>query len=201
MQSRGLNPNQAKFLSLYLGRDEQFFGNATKCYARVYKASERQAQVGGSRLLKHELIAQAIDESLAQAAEQSNVDTEFIMRQSIRLYDICMGDLSVPVEYHVKNKDTGELEPRTKFVRHFKPSIARQTLEMLGRLRSVNAFNETIEHTHTHYLEQRLAQRSKLIEAQAVPILEEIDRDPRPGPGSNDKRGSINGSRPQADQQ
>lgn len=171
MQSQPLNPKQRKFLRLYLGRDDRYLGNATKCYMLVYDCeSERVAQTSGSRLLKNPVIAGEI--ALFDEAQQNAMiaDAGFVLEQSVRLYDRAMGDQAVEVDVIDKVKqDDGSTVSRLRTLtqRLYNPGIARQALELIGRHTSIQAFQDNVEHTHTHKLEQALARRGKQVEERA----------------------------------
>jgi len=173
-----LNPKQLAFLKLYLGRDQRYHGNATRSYMKAYDMEdEKMAQVGGSRLCRTNAeIRQAVDDFRTKAAEEIGADAAFVLEQSIHLYDIAMGHKPVEVDVidRVTRKDSdGNKElvhvPRTIEKRVIDLSIASKQLDQIGRHTSVQAFQDNVEHTHTHKLEQALAKRHKQIEANARP--------------------------------
>jgi phage terminase small subunit len=138
-----------QFLKLYLGQTP-IAGNATQCYKAVFgkDMAERSAQVGGARLLALPHIKEAITKANEIALADLAIDAGFVLRENLRLYARAMGDDSYD---HIKvdiDPDTGA---ERVHVTH----------------KDIQAFTQTIEHNHTHQLEQRLAARSKVIEGRA----------------------------------
>ena len=179
MQTQALNPRQRRFLRLYLGRDDRYNGNASKCYKVVYDPDEeRSAKVGhsmASKLLKHPIIKEEIERWHDVQRKQTMADATFVLEQSVRLYDRAMGDAPIEVDVIEEDKETGKQRVVTLEKREYQPAIARQALELIGRHTSVQAFQDNVEHTHTHKLEQALARRSKLVEARATNAIP-VDR-------------------------
>lgn len=169
MQRAKLNPKQARFLKLYTGQSEMA-GNATKCYVEVYgeTSTGRVSQSAASRLLGHPRIKAFLEAAEQKALDVLDVNAQYVLDQSIRLYDRAMGDESYPVEVAVTDKETGVESLVVIQRRSYSPSTARQTLEMIGRHKQIQAFEENVTHTHTHYLEQALAARSKQCERRAL---------------------------------
>jgi hypothetical protein len=46
--------------------------------------------------------------------------------------------------------------------------LAIRALELIGKNTSVQAFSKKVEINHTHYLEQKLNERSKAVEKAAI---------------------------------
>lgn len=170
MQSQRLNPRQRQFLKLYTSRDRNLGGNATRCYKAVYGITDdRSAQVAGSRLLKSPVIAELMRQAEERAIKQLNINAEYVLSQSVRLLDRAMGDESVDT-IHTSIDDQGQERITVTERRDYDPSTAKAALQLIGQHKDIQAFSQTVEHTHTHRLEQRLAQRSKLIESKAQVI-------------------------------
>ena len=186
-----LNPKQRLFLKLYTGKDPSLLGNATKCYKVVYDVTDtRTAQVGGSRLITMPKIAALLEAAQARAVKELNVNAEYVLSQSVRLLDRAMGDESVE---HISTTvdDNGQESVKVRSVTEYDPSTAKAALQLIGNHRDIQAFTQTVEHTHTHRLEQRLAARAKTIEGkasvlvdqgaaptQALPVLPDLDSCP-----------------------
>jgi len=167
IRSTTLNPRQQAFLRFYLGRDPDYRGNATQSYKRAYSVEDdRIAQNGGSRLINHPLIRSKIEQAEQAAIKKAGIDAQFVLDQSLRLYDLAVGDL--PVETSIKEIDEhGQERTKLRQVRGFDPKAAQQALRMIGDNKHVQAFQQNVEVSHTHYLEQRLAARTKAIEGRA----------------------------------
>ncbi len=195
--ARRLNQKQQTFLKLYLGDDPTTGGNATQSYKAAYGStcSERSIQSMGSKMLNHPLVKDRIARAEVKAAKEIDWGVKRVLQESVRLYDRCMGDDTFPVEYTATNKDTGIVTAETRQGTSFNPAGARAALELIGRNVGIQAFTETVEVNHTHYLEQQLSKRAKVIEGRA----RVIDDSARVQPGSarvrSDSAGA-NGSTP-----
>lgn len=179
-QQNQLNAQQAEFLRLYLGRDKRYRDNGTRSYMKAYDCTnERTAQACSSRLVNdNPVIAAAIQQARELAMQNLGVNAEFVLAQSLRLLDRAMGDEAIEVEVvdKVKQADGSILHvPRIIEVRRYDPAVASKQIEQIGRHTSVQAFQDNVEHTHTHYLEQRLAQRHKQIEQRAAQRNEALE--------------------------
>ena len=182
--SDDINPQQAAFLRLYLGRNDKYHGNATRSYMRAFGIdSERSAQVSSSRLLKKPAIAAFVAQARDKALSEAEADAAFVLGQSLRLYDRAMGDAAIEVDVvdqimH-KDEETGERtlvhRVRTLEKREYNPTIAHKALELIGRHTSVQAFQDNVEHTHTHTLIERLNARSRAVEAAAAQRQQTIE--------------------------
>lgn len=162
--SRGLNPQQALFVKLYLGRDDRYHGNATRSYIRAFGIeSERSAQVSSSRLLKKPHVKAIIDEAKRKAIAQAEADARFVLEQSVHLYDVAMGNKAVEVDVIMPSGETRAVEKRDLNL-----TVAGKALDLIGKHTSVQAFTEVVEHTHTHQLVERLNARTKMIEQRAA---------------------------------
>jgi hypothetical protein len=120
--------------------------------------AERSAQVGGARLLALPHIKEAITKANEIA---------LAVRENLRLYARAMGDDSYD---HIKvdiDPDTGAERVHVTEHRSYDPATAHKALQSIGQHKDIQAFTQTIEHNHTHQLEQRLAARSKVIEGRA----------------------------------
>ena len=164
-----LNQRQRTYLKLYLG-DSKIAGNATRCYMAAYSQENVQcAQRSASKLMTNPHIKALIAKVEAAAFEQLQVDAAYVLDQSVRLLDRAMGDESVEVIETHTDADGSERVSVTQR-RDYDPATAKAALQLIGQHRQVQAFQVTVEHNHTHHLEQRLAARSKLIEGRAQVI-------------------------------
>lgn len=145
--AKRLNFKQLAFVRHYTGSDPITGGNATKSYQAAYGSTcrQRSIQAMGSKMLHHPLVAAKLAQAESKAVREIDWNARRVLEESIRLYDRCMGD-----DDHA-----------------FNATAARAALELIGRNTGIGAFTEVIEVSHTHYLEQTLAKRSKLIEGRA----------------------------------
>lgn len=167
-RTRAMKFRHRQFLKLYLGQTP-IAGNATQCYKAVFgkDMAERSAQVGGARLLALPHIKEAITKANEIALADLAIDAGFVLRENLRLYARAMGDDSYD---HIKvdiDPDTGAERVHVTEHRSYDPATAHKALQSIGQHKDIQAFTQTIEHNHTHQLEQRLAARSKVIEGRA----------------------------------
>jgi hypothetical protein len=159
-----LSAKDQQFADLYYGGPDDMRGNATACYRHLHpKAKDNTCQVEGSKILSKPMVAAYLQTKREKLTEVTGINAEYVLRQSIRLYNRAMGD--EPFEIDVV-APSGELKTIER--REYNPAIARQALELIGRHTQVQAFRDTIEHSHTHRLEKALARKSKEVEKAAL---------------------------------
>jgi len=160
-----LTPKQEAFVRLYIGRNSKYFGNATKCYKRAYGdcSNERVAQTSGSRLTRLPEIAALISRYRERAAQATQVDATFVLEQSVHLYDVAMGNTAIEIDAPGAGGEHLVVERRD-----INLTVASKALELIGKHTSVQAFQDNVEHTHTHRLEKALQARQKQVERKAL---------------------------------
>ncbi len=173
--ARPLNLKQLAFVKLYLGGDATVIGNATACYREAYKSpsSAKVIHAMASKLLRQPKIRATIDRATTKAIQAVDWSAQSVLEESIKLYDRCMGYDYYPVEYTTRDKE-GVRTVHTEQRKSFNSAGARAALELIGRNTAIQAFQDNIEVSHTHYLEQALARRAKVIEDRAdrtLPVL------------------------------
>jgi len=161
--TKELTVKQQAFLKHYLGADMGLHGNATQCYLTVYECTLKAAESGGARLLQNAKVQEYIRAHQQIVAEKTGIDAEYVLRQSIRLYNRAMGDEPIKVDVV-----TSSGEQKTIARRDYNPQVAKAALELIGRHTQIQAFSVKVEHSHTHRLEQRLAAKSKAVEKAAL---------------------------------
>jgi hypothetical protein len=115
------------------------------------------------------MVAQYLQSRQDKLTEVTGINAEFLLRQSKRLYDRAMGDEPVAGETTIEtDPETGQEVVIKTERRDYDPTTARHALQLIGQHKSVQAFSQTVEHNHTHTLENRLAARSKAIEKAAI---------------------------------
>ncbi len=127
-----------------------------------------QRESGGARLLQNGKVKAAIRNHQEKLAEKIDITAETMLRDTIRFRDIAFGDLPAIHEQVVKDPETGDYREVVYLLRQFNPQALGKALELIGRHTQVQAFRDTVEHTHTHRLEQALARRSKEVEKAAL---------------------------------
>ena len=144
-----LSAKDHKFADNYFGGPDDLRGNATACYRDLHpRAKDNTCQVEGSKLLSKPMVAKYLQSRREKLTEITGINAEYVLRQSIRYLEIAIGDRPAP--------------------ENFNHAGVKAALELIGRHTQIQAFRDTIEHTHTHVLEQRLAARSKAIEQAAT---------------------------------
>jgi hypothetical protein len=144
-----LSAKDQKFADLYNGGPDDQRGNATSCYRYLHpRAKDNTCQVEGSKLLSKPMVAEYLQSKREELTEATGINAEYVLRQSIRYLEIAFGDKPAP--------------------KNFNSSAVKGALDLIGRHTRVQAFQITVEHSHTHKLEQRLAARSKVIEGKAL---------------------------------
>jgi phage terminase small subunit len=162
--SHKLSAKDQQFADLYFGGPDDVMGNATACYRYLHpRAKDSTCQVEGSKLLSKPMVAEYLQAKREKLTEVTGINAEYVLRQSIRLYNRAMGD--EPIEIDVV-APSGEL--RTIERREYNPQVAKAALELIGRHTQVQAFRDNVEHSHTHRLEQALARKSKEVEKAAL---------------------------------
>jgi len=187
-----LTPKQEAFVRLYIGRNSKYFGNATASYKRSYGdcGSDRVAQTSGSRLTRVPEIAALITRYRERAAQAAQVDANFVLEQSVHLYDVAMGNTAVEIDQIGKAGATETVERRD-----INLAVASKALELIGKHTQVQAFQDNVEHTHTHRLELALQAKQRQVERKAMarPAIEgeytEVSNDPpASGPAEEEKK-------------
>ena len=162
-----LSVKQQKFLSYYLGDDQEMHGNATKSYMAAYHASARSAGVAGRRLLQNVVIKSQIAAFQAELQEKMKITAESVLKDAVRFRDIAFGDVGSVEEKLVEDKETGEWHVQVFSLRRFNAQAVGKAIELMGRNCVVQAFLERVDISHTHILEERLNERTKKVTAAA----------------------------------
>jgi len=185
--ARPLTFKQLLFVKHYTSDDAVTCGNATQSYKKAYQptGAEHTTQAMASKLLRQPKIAARLASAESKAHKQIEWNALRVLQESVRLYDRCMGDIE---GYS------------------FNAGASRAALELIGRNTNIAAFTEVVEVSHTHYLEQVLAKRSKVIEGRASVVAIEPaaqvgsnhpaqagEVDPIPGPAQPEAKRNSNG--------
>jgi phage terminase small subunit len=167
MMTGELTIRQQRFLELYLGAEPGLSGNSTKSYMAAYGCSEKCAGASGPRLLANVRIKEAIAKYQERLQEKIDVTAETVLRDAIRLRDIGFGDIPGTYERMVKEPKTGEQIKVIVQLRQFNPQAVGKAIELMGRNRIVQAFQDSVKINYTHRLEELLNARTKKVEAAA----------------------------------
>jgi phage terminase small subunit len=167
---KALSVKQQKFLSFYLGDDQECHGNATKSYMAAYGGAARSAKVSGKRLLTNANILSQIDAFKIEIQKKTKISAESLLVDSVRMRDIAFGDRSFNVQQILIKKDAkGDeyAEVVDVAVKRLNPQMLGKALELMGRNCVVQAFLEKIDVSHTHVLVDKLNERTKKVTAAA----------------------------------
>jgi len=165
------------FADKYYGGPDNLRGSAKACYKHLHpRCKDSTAATEGPALLRKPQVRAYLEQQGKKITERAEINAQWVLEQSVRLFDRCMGDEAYPVEYTITDKETGEKSTGTYFNRSFNAAGARAALELIGRNTGIAAFSDQIEVSHTHYLEQQLAKRSKLIEGRAQVVTNKPPR-------------------------
>ena len=117
---------------------------------------------------KNAKVKEYIANHQKKVAEKIDITAESVLRDAIRFRDIAFGVEPGIYEKMVKDPETGEYRKVIDLLRQFNPTALEKALELIGRNKSVQAFRETVEVSHTHRLEKALARKSKEVEQAAL---------------------------------
>lgn len=153
--TKKLTPKQKKFVEEYL-----IDLNATQAAIRA-GYSAKTAHSSGSRLLENVNVAPMIDAAKAARSQVVKIDAEYVLRQSVKLHERCMQDITP-----IMVRQGKELVPMTddegNELFKFDSSGAAKGLELIGKHVSVQSFNEKksitldLENASTEELEAEL---------------------------------------------
>ena len=173
-----ISQKDRQFADLYFGGSDDCRGNAARCYKRIHpQCRDSTAETNGPRLLRKAQVRAYLDTKIQKQREETEINAQWVLEQSVHFYDMCMGDIPVPVTTF--NTDG---EPVTRYVRQFSQQGAKGALELIGKNIGVQAFQQTAEVTHIHKLEEMLSRRTKALEATVIdsPVAAAIPKADRP---------------------
>ena len=164
-----LSAKDQQFADLYFGGPDDLIGNATACYRYLHpRAKDNTCQVEGSKILSKPMVDAYLQSKREKLTEVTGINAEYVLRQSIRLYDRAVGDEAVELVNIETDKDTGAEHVTVVEQRTYDPQTAKAALQLIGQHKDIQAFRVNVEHSHTHRLAQRLAKRGKEVENAAA---------------------------------
>ncbi len=166
-----LTIKQQRFLEFYLGADPELAGNATQSYKAAYGCSVKVADKAGPRLLGNVGIKAEIERVREKVAEKIEITAQTVLKQSLELLEQATGKMPMIHESvrPVKSKD-GDITYDTvrTMLCNTNLAMANQLLNTIGRNTLVQAFQDNVEVSHVHHLEEVLNRRSKEVEERAA---------------------------------
>ena len=173
IRPNAISAKDQHFADKYYGGSAELRGSAKACYKHIHpRCQDSTAATEGPALLRKPQVRAYLEQQGEKVTERAEINAQWALEQSVRLFARCMGDEAYPVEYTITDKETGEKSTGTYFKRSFNAAGAKAALELIGRNRGIQAFKENIEVSHTHRLEEALAKRAKIVEESALRKLE-----------------------------
>jgi len=183
-----ISAKDQQFADHFFGGPDNLRGSAKACYKHIHpRCKDSTAATEGPALLRKPQVRAYLEQQGKKIAERAEINAQWVLKESIRLYHRCMGDESYPVEYQRTDPETGIVTAETCANRSFNAAGARAALEMIGRHCAVQAFKVNVEVSHTHHLEEQLSKRAKIIEGRAQVVdgqpnqVDDDHADPIPG--------------------
>ena len=95
-----LSPKSRLFADLFFGGSDDCRGNAARCYKHLYpRCKVSTAQTNGPRLLRKAQVQKYLASKARKLREATEINAQWVLDQSVRLFARCMGDEAYPVEY------------------------------------------------------------------------------------------------------
>lgn len=111
------------FADIYIGGSAELRGTAKACYKHIHpRCKVSTAATEGPALLRKPQVRTYLEQQGEKIAERAEINAQWVLEQSIRLYHMCMGDEEYPVEFESANPETGEITVETVYRRSFNPA-------------------------------------------------------------------------------
>ncbi len=149
MNKRKLTAGQERFVDEYL-----VDLNATQAAIRA-GYSAKTAHSCGPRLLANAGVAAAIALAKQARAEATKIDSEWVLRQAVALYQRCMQEIK-PALHPKTRRQLKDDEGNKLFT--FNAAAANRALELVGRHTDIGAFKDSLEISGGISLVERLQQ-------------------------------------------
>ena len=149
MSTKKLTPKQNRFVDEYL-----IDLNATQAAIRA-GYSAKTAHSCGPRLLANAGVAAAIALAKQARAEATKIDSEWVLRQAVALYQRCMQEIK-PALHPKTRRQLKDDEGNKLFT--FNAAAANRALELVGRHTDIGAFKDSLEISGGISLVERLQQ-------------------------------------------
>lgn len=133
--ARKLNDKQKLFAAEYL-KDQ----NATQAAIRA-GYSQKTAKMQGSRLMTNDAIFKLTEEGKAARMAVVKIDAEYVLRQSVKLHERCMSEISPVMVRQGKDMVQDTDDDGNKLFK-FDSGGAAKGLELIGKHVAIQSFNE-----------------------------------------------------------
>jgi hypothetical protein len=136
----GLNHKEHEFADHWRGGVDEVRGNAKRSYMKVYpRASEKTAEVEGSKLLRLPKIDSYLRMKADDLSEKADINAEWVLNQAVKVHEMCMQVSPVlnrkGEQIYIETPDGEEVPAFT-----FNAVGANKSLELVGKHVSVKAF-------------------------------------------------------------
>jgi phage terminase small subunit len=169
IRPNAISAKDQQFADHFFGGPDGLRGSAKACYKHLHpRCKDSTAATEGPALLRKPQVQAYLEQQGKKITERAEINAQWVLEQSIRLYHRCMGDEAYPVEYERTDPQTGIVTAETYATRSFNAAGARAALELIGRNTGIQAFKDNVEVSHTHYLENMLNKRAKQLESAAT---------------------------------
>ncbi len=149
MNKRKLTPKQERFISEYL-----VDLNATQAAVRAGYSPRTARAIACENLAKPD-IQEAIAAAKQARAEATKIDSEWVLRQAVALYQRCMQEIK-PALHPKTRRQLKDDEGNKLFT--FNAAAANRALELVGRHTDIGAFKDSLEISGGISLVERLQQ-------------------------------------------
>ena len=122
-RSSEISTKDQQFADKYFGGSAELRGSAKACYKHIHpRCKVSTAATEGPALLRKSQVRAYLEQKGEKIAERAEINAQWVLEQSIRLYHMCMGDEEYPVEFESANPETGEITIETVYRRSFNPA-------------------------------------------------------------------------------
>lgn len=149
MSKRKLTPKQQYFVDEYL-----IDLNATQAAIRAGYSPRTARAIACENLAKPD-IQEAIAAAKQARAEATKIDSEWVLRQAVALYQRCMQEIK-PALHPKTRRQLKDDEGNKLFT--FNAAAANRALELVGRHTDIGAFKDSLEISGGISLVERLQQ-------------------------------------------
>ncbi len=141
--------------------------NATQAAIRAGYSPRTARQIGQENLSKP-VIAAAVAKAKRERAEATKIDSEWVLRQAVALYQRCMQEIK-PALHPKTRKQMKDEDGNFLFV--FNAAASNRSLELIGKHIGVGAFKDRLEVSGELSLVERLQKgrdRARMTRAEDV---------------------------------
>lgn len=154
MNTKNLTPKQRRFIDEYL-----IDLNATQAAIRAGYSAKSARAIACENLTKPD-IQEAIVAAKQARAEATKIDSEWVLRQAVALYQRCMQEIKPAL--HPKTRRQLKDDAGNKLFT-FNAAASNRALELIGKHVDIGAFKDRLEVSGELSLVERLQQGRKRV--------------------------------------